>query len=379
MDFRYRAEGNALYAEVPFALFMAGLRPWFERLLLIGRLYPEPGPLAHRLPPSSELAALPYYGAASSPVALIRTLPATFWAFVRALRQVDAVLVFGPHPLSLLLVVLALVMRRQVVLGTRQHYPEYIRHRHPGRPLLRLAGRVLEGTWQLLSRLLPMVVVGPDLARSFRRARALLEVTVSLVRDEDVVTPEEALARDYEGELRVLSVGRLDAEKNPLLLADVLAQLGEPRVGWRLIVCGDGAERQELVARLAALGVADSAELRGYVPVDGGLRELYRACHMLLHVSHTEGLPQVLFEAFAAGLPVVATEVGGVGRGPERGAAVLIPPADSGAAARALRRLAVDPKLRERLVLKGLELARVRTLDAECARVARFVMAGDRP
>jgi glycosyltransferase involved in cell wall biosynthesis len=375
MDFRYRRDGEALYAEVPFSLFMAGLRPWFDRLLLIGRLQREPGTMPHRLPGGTELAALPYYEAASSPVALARALPATVRAFARAVRKVDAVLVFGPHPLSVVLVLLTLAMRRRVILGTRQHYSDYIRHRHPDRPALRLAGRLLEGVWQALARALPMIVVGPDLARSFRRSRRLLEVAVSLVRDDDLVTQEQALERDYGGELRVLSVGRLDPEKNPLLLADILAELSGDGGDWRLVVCGDGSQTEELAARAAHLGVDGRAELRGYVPVDGGLRELYRGSHMLLHVSLTEGLPQVLFEAFAAGLPVVATEVGGVGRGPERDAAVLIPPTDAAAAAAALERVASDPALRERLIRRGLELARERTLDAECRRVAGFIRA----
>src|SRR5262249_54859450 len=54
-------------------------------------------------------------------------------------------------------------------------------------------------------------------------------------------------------------------------------------------------------------------ELLGYVPLDDGLLDVYRTSHVFLHVSWTEGLPQVLFEASAAGTPVVATDTGGVG------------------------------------------------------------------
>jgi glycosyltransferase involved in cell wall biosynthesis len=375
MDFRYRRGGEQLYAEVPFALFMAGLAPWFDRVLLLGRLDPEPGTLPHRLPSGIELVPLPFYEAASNPGALVRSLPGTIRCFIRALREVDAVLVFGPHPLSVLLVALAAAMRRKVVLGTRQHYPDYVRHRHPENRALHLAAGGLERAWRAAARFFPMVAVGPDLARSYRHSGRLLEVTVSLVRPEDVVTPSAALARSWDGELRVLSVGRLDAEKNPLLLADVLAAISGDDREWRLIICGDGAQREQLRSRLEQLGVAGQAELRGYVPVDGGLDRLYRDSHMLLHVSLTEGLPQVLFEAFASGLPVVATEVGGVGGGPEREALLLVPPADAAAAGRALERLARDGPLRERLVRRGLELARLRTLDAECRRLAAFIGA----
>ena len=94
-------------------------------------------------------------------------------------------------------------------------------------------------------------------------------------------------------------------------------------------------------------------------------------------MSWTEGVPQVLFEAFAAGLPVVATAVGGV---PEQvgDAAVLVPPGSAGAAADALASLARDPALGERLAGRGLERVRARTLESESARVAAFIAAAVR-
>ena len=51
------------------------------------------------------------------------------------------------------------------------------------------------------------------------------------------------------------------------------------------------------------------------MPIDGGLLELYRNSHVFLHVSLDGGFPQVLVEAFASGLPAVATAVGGVAGG----------------------------------------------------------------
>ena len=75
-------------------------------------------------------------------------------------------------------------------------------------------------------------MVGPSLARSYRNARALLPIAVSLVRERDIVEPASVRERSYDGELCVLAVGRLDTEKNPLLLAEVLSELRrrEPRL-----------------------------------------------------------------------------------------------------------------------------------------------------
>ena len=102
------------------------------------------------------------------------------------------------------------------------------------------------------------------------------------------------------------------------------------------------------------------------------LWRLYRSSHALLHVSMTEGMPQVLLEAFAARLPVVATAVGGV---PEMagGRGLLMPPRDAAAGAAALQRLLDDPAERARHVEAGVAYVRQHTLQAESARLARFL------
>src|SRR5204862_3697467 len=122
------------------------------------------------------------------------------------------------------------------------------------------------------------------------------------------------------------------------------------------------------------LGVADAIDLAGYVPSGEALWAHYRSSHAFLHVSLTEGLPQVLFEAQAAGIPIVATAVGGVGAALGDGAAgLLVPPSDAAAAARALERLRTDEGLRRELVTEGLRSVRDQTIDRQLDRIAAFL------
>jgi glycosyltransferase involved in cell wall biosynthesis len=197
------------------------------------------------------------------------------------------------------------------------------------------------------------------------------------VRDADIAPPEAVERRRYDGEIRILSVGRLEQEKNPLLLADVLSRLHAQDDRFRLVICGEGPLQEELAERLRDLGVADAAEFRGYVPWED-LMEIYRASHVLLHVSWTEGLPQVLYEAFAARLPTVATAVGGVPAA-AAGCAELIPPGDADAAVQALLRVVGQPELRRRLTDDAAERVRARTVEAEAARVTSFLADGGPP
>ena len=128
---------------------------------------------------------------------------------------------------------------------------------------------------------------------------------------------------------------------------------------------------EPLAGRLAELGVADRATLHGYVPFDE-ISERYRASDVLVSTSWTEGFPQVIVDAFAAGLPVVATDVGGIRRAAGK-AVMLVPAGDAAALAAAVRRLAGDPGLARALVEAGLDWERAHTIETEVERLAGFL------
>lgn len=318
---------------------------------------------------------LPYYPRVSDTRALLRSLRRSRAVFAAELERVDAVWLFGPNPLALAFALVALHRRVPVVLGIRQDFPRYVANRFPGRHGTLVAGHVLERAFRLLARRCATVVVGASLERTFAgRGAPVLSVGFSQIGRTDLVAIEKAQAKSWDGELRLLSVGRLDPEKNPTMLADVLALLraGDPR--WHLEVVGEGSMRETLIDRARALGVADSLSLSGYIAAGEPLWARYRTAHAFLHVSLTEGLPSVLFEAQAAGLPIVATDVGGVETVIEDGVTgLLVPPVDAPAIVAALERIASDAELRHSLVSASLESVARRTMDGELNRVAAFI------
>ncbi|HTB70450.1 MAG TPA: glycosyltransferase [Solirubrobacteraceae bacterium] len=374
-DYEYTSDGTRRYGQRAFVVFLEALREHVDRLVLVGRFDPRPGRSHYPLHEETELVGLPHYESLGDPLAVLRSLVVSVARFWRLLDEVDTVWVLGPYPHSVLLAILTALRGRRLVLGVRQDFPLYVRSRRPGRRWMHFSADLLEGIWRLLARRYPVVVVGPELERKYREggARSVFATTVSLVAEADLEAAAQAVAaRDYSGALTVLTVGRIDVEKNPLLLADVLARLRESTRDWRLLVCGEGPLREQLAARIGQLGLGDRVELLGYVPIDGGLLELYRTSHAFLHVSWTEGFPQVLVEAFASGLPAVATAVGGVPAAAD-GAALLVEPDDAAAAAAALERIVEDPALRETLIDAGLERARAGTLESASARLAEYL------
>jgi len=367
-EFNYLRDSEGLSTDQSFALFIARLASFCERLVVVGRLDAEPGRTHHRMPDDLEFVALPDYASLASALAVLRATAASIPTLWRALEDVDSVWLLGPNPLGIVFALLGKLRRRRVVLGVRQDIVALTLSRH-GRGATYAAAVALELAWRLLSRRATIVTVGADLERQYSRAQRVVPISVSLVEEEDIVGIEDAMARDYGGELQVLSVGRLEPQKNPLLLVAILAELRRRDPRWRLVVCGSGSLEEALRDAVGEGGLAEHCELRGYVPVEDGLGPLYRESHAFLHVSRTEGFPQVLVEAFGSGLPTVATDVGGVSGWAADGA-LMMPPDDAMAAADALERLASDPALRAELIEREIGIASAHTVSRECEKVA---------
>jgi glycosyltransferase involved in cell wall biosynthesis len=382
VDDVYRVDDarGAISTDRAFLLFVIDVGRHVDRLVMFGRAVHTSKASEYVLPSTVRLVELPFYERVTAIRDVIRTAPASALAMWRGLAHVDAVWVFGPQPLAILMVVLARLRKKHVVLGIRQDTVAYYRARLNGREPTgaRLAISLLDLCYRVLARSLPTAVVGSALSRAYGGAPALLPFNVSLVRKEDVVdAPRDD---DWAGVINLLTVSRLEPEKNPLLLVDVLARLNARRpAGFRLTWIGSGVLEAEVRQRAAEVGVDQSIELRGYIAFGPQLLELYRSAHVFVHAAVTEGVPQVLLEAMACGTPIVATAVGGVAEALHYGeAGLLVPPRSVEALADAIALLCDSPDLRTRLVARGLRIAAETSIDVEAPRVAAFLHQASR-
>jgi glycosyltransferase involved in cell wall biosynthesis len=142
----------------------------------------------------------------------------------------------------------------------------------------------------------------------------------------------------------LLSVGRLRAPKDFVGLVRAAARL-EPG-SFRLWIAGDGPDRGAVAAEVRRLALDDAVVLLG---ARDDIDDLLAAADVFVLSSRSEGLPMSILEAMAAGLPVVASAVGGVPEVVDDTTGALVPPGDPAALASALVRLVADPGLRERL------------------------------
>jgi glycosyltransferase involved in cell wall biosynthesis len=133
------------------------------------------------------------------------------------------------------------------------------------------------------------------------------------------------------------TVGRLDPVKNLGLLLEARALLGDRLSSTRIVIVGDGPERQALVDRAAALGISDVTHFTGH---RADAREVMSTFDVYANCSTYEGVSLTILEAMAAALPVVATRVGGNPEVVVDGETGVLIPVDARGLAAAISRLA---------------------------------------
>jgi len=178
--------------------------------------------------------------------------------------------------------------------------------------------------------------------------------SIDLTDDAFVDAPRTVNAEDKPN--RILLTGSLEQlYKGPDVLIEAVAALRDAAMSVRLTIVGDGRHRGELEALARDRGIADRVRFAGRLPPGEAIRNEMDQADLFVLPSRTEGLPRVLLEAMARGVPCAASRVGGI---PELlDDAELFPPGDAAAVAATLREMLCDPNRLARLSERNLSKA----------------------
>ncbi|MCU0227283.1 MAG: glycosyltransferase [Bryobacterales bacterium] len=213
-----------------------------------------------------------------------------------------------------------------------------------------LPGRLIH-RWAFWRGVTP-VAVGDEVAQSFlhvygRPVAATIPngvevfphvepAAVAAVRSQLGLSPETPLA---------ICVARLEPQKNHAGLLEAFHQAFAPDSPWRLLLVGDGSLRAALEAHVLRLGLQDRVHFLG---LQADVAPALAAADLFVLASHWEGAPLAVMEALAAGLPIVATRVGGLPNLVTDGEdGLLAAPHHPVELVGALRALALDPTRRK--------------------------------
>ncbi len=325
-----------------------------------------PGPLSERITPGVRVR---YFHYRRAPIG-------RFPAFVRSIRQGhdllarqladDGVQVLQTHLPGANFWGLLMALRHRTRVVATVHNNREFDYGDADHPLRRRFRRMAY-RW-ILRRCDAVVAVSRDVAVSLLQEVGMREddVTRLVVVPNGVPLPDplppvrrRELRERYgcgPDDILVLAAGRHSEQKNFRALVEAFPLVLERAPRCRGVVAGEGPLRTRHQHHAARLGVAEALEFPGNV---GDLTDLMQAADLFVLPSLWEGLPLVLLEAMACGLPVVGSRIKGIEDVVEDGVhGLLVPPDDPPALARAIAALATDPDRRRRLGNAARELVR---------------------
>jgi glycosyltransferase involved in cell wall biosynthesis len=176
----------------------------------------------------------------------------------------------------------------------------------------------------------------------------------------DVVERARLLAEiGVPGDATVVgNVANLSPVKDQQTLIRAFASVAGRQPSLHLVIFGEGACRAELEREASELGVGGRVHMPGRRSNEPNLHQLF---DISIHSSVSEGLPNAILEAMAAGRPVVATAVGATGDAVEDGVTgLLAPPSNPEALGRAVESLLTDPNRAREMGARGRRRARER-------------------
>jgi glycosyltransferase involved in cell wall biosynthesis len=235
----------------------------------------------------------------------------------------------------------------------------------------------MAGLWHL--RLPRFLIANSTIARERAIAKGISPERIFFV--SNVVETEnttEKLNRQIKDVFNVLFVGRLTQEKRADRFLRVVSRLKRelPEKKIKAQIVGDGPLMPQVQAQAKELGLNGSLELLGQREDMAGI---YRNADLLMLTSDYEGTPNVLLEAMGHGIPIVASDVGGVSEiiNDERG--FLIQPEDEDGFTKTAIRLTVDKDLRAKFGLNGQDYVRrfhsLKTLQSSLTEIYQKVLA----
>ncbi len=187
--------------------------------------------------------------------------------------------------------------------------------------------------------------------------------------DPEVFSPVQH--KRVAGQFRILCVGRLVSAKGQAILLEAVSQLLRNRQNVFLTLVGDGPDRAGLERFASGLGIAAHVRFAGSVNQDS-IRLLYGQSDAFVLPSFAEGIPVVLMEAMAMGIPCISTTITGIPELIVSGReGILVPPSDVALLAGAIMLLNDAPALAARIAARGRDkVHRAYNLDTNIDKLA---------
>lgn len=379
MPFWQTADGTLWEAEGSFARYVDSLAPYFDKVILSVPVFEQPPSSGSRVRSGNViLAPLPYFPGPRQFYPKLLLMRGRLRAWV---DQCDVIHLRVPSPAAIFAFRMARARQKPVFLLVVGDYAALLPHlgyRGVKKALFGLYVGFEEWALRYMTTRALTFANGAALREKHESQGAqVIETRTTTLSSHDIATRADTCSGSA---IRLLTVSRIDPRKGLQALPSVIAALAgaginatSDIVGPTIGLIGD-SERDAIRRAADGAGVGDRVRLPGPIALDR-LMPLYRDYDIfVLPTRPGEGIPRVLLEAMAAGLPIVTTRVSGISSliaHEENG--LLVDEGSVEQVVAAVRRLIETPALRQRLIQGGYATARAHTLERQAAQVMSAV------
>lgn len=233
-------------------------------------------------------------------------------------------------------------------------------------------GHIEEFFCRIMTARNPTIAIGHGLYNKYKNNRNSTHLFyANLISDKMIEQSDNGGKKTGGKQVTLLSVGRLVPQKGLKYLVDAVEQLAK-RKGYSPLcyIAGTGIEEAKLKTLIKQRGLTPYFIFLGDVPWGEELFDLYRKSDFFILPSITEGFPKTIFEAMAFGLPVIASNVGGIsGIILNEVNGILIEPTSGGQIAAAVIKAWSSDRLYYEIIKNGHRTAKYFTVEKQTARL----------
>ena len=372
-----------LYSRDTFPIFISNLSFYFQTIYYCAPLVETSSAQISFLDISSVfnnkcrlIKTVPYKGVLDYYRKFLFIFVHNFITVKRVLKNCDLIIIRIPTMNSFLVYLLAMMYNKPIVTYVVGSEIDIIRFSSKYSGFLRFTALLIADIHflfyrKMVKRSLVSFFLSRKLMERFR-ARNAYFIFTSLIKRKDIIirTPSYLEKRG----VNILYVGRLTHEKGLKYLIQAVPILIDRGFNVKISLCGDGPECKKLQRLSRDLGCESNIEFLGFIPWGKELDKIYLQHDIFVLPSVSEGIPKVLLEAMAKGLPIIATNVGGIPdiiKDTENG--ILISPKSPADIARAVEFLVRNDDVRGRIINNSYNFVREHTAETQARKIANII------
>ncbi len=320
---------------------------------------------------------LPFW---SNTTEFVRRLPLIFSSLLRrfrmAIKDSDIIWIRMPSIAGIFLFLIAKLFYKPVILFIAGHIkeawkgnPKYLGYK---KVFVSFISDILDRITRILIQgSFITFVVGQELKNHYGKASPKVFFAIdSLVSEKDIFVRKDTCLKTP---INLLFVGKFVPVKGIKYLLKAFKNLNR-RYDMNLILVGSGPLENELYSQIEKFGIRNKVKFLGYIPGRKELFKVYRRADILIIPSLHESFGRVILEAWASGVPIIATRVGGIRYLiDDQVNGLLINPMSSSEIAESVKKIIDDPELRERLIKNGYQSILQYTTEIQVKKIVKLI------